>query len=634
MSAICGLIRFDGLAIDREPLDRLHRAQSMFGQDAEGILAHDAIGLGHRLRRVTFEDQWDTQPIYDRDAALTIVADLRIDNRAELIQALHLDPATCAEWPDSAFIAPAYVRWGADLVQHLIGDFAFAIWDASARKLLLARDHMGQRSLFYTVNEEQLAFATDMVALEQLDNVASGIAEAALAQILTLDFSRAAPGETYVAGVMALEKACVMTVTGQGAIAIENYWKPKPAPQHLGQSDGYYQQAYRQVLSEAVSCRLRRLDGRPALMLSGAFDSGAIAGLAGSVAAENGTTLLTVTSALPPGESCSRSPDARKAVELFRPFSWIDIHYHDQGERGLLDTIDTQFAQHGLSGANIYLHRKLVEVAAAGKARLMMDGYGGDYTLHVRSRAMLGQLLGAGKPLRFVREFHFRRRVTGLSALQVIARDVAPALLPGWILRRWDQVGGRRRPPPTFIAAAFYDRMVAQGKVGRRRAASSRRGYRAEMLHALSLAETSVGVRKLCLEAGMEFTRPFHDKRVVELALAMPIDLHFRDGRERWLPRMILKDILPQGLRQSMAANTPFRPDFITLVRDEAPKALQQLRELDHTGRVAQLIDLDAICASLGDIQTENPNAVAAAARAITALKLGRYLAWAKQNNQ
>jgi asparagine synthase (glutamine-hydrolysing) len=100
--------------------------------------------------RVTREDWNDARPLRDKAADLTLVADARLDNREELVDTLDIATDALCNMADSALILAAYKRWGEALVDHLLGDFAFALWDRLAQKLVLVRDHMGRRTLFYT----------------------------------------------------------------------------------------------------------------------------------------------------------------------------------------------------------------------------------------------------------------------------------------------------------------------------------------------------------------------------------------------------------------------------------------------------------------------------------------------------
>jgi asparagine synthase (glutamine-hydrolysing) len=149
MSAICGILSFSGVSIRHADLDRQINTMTRRGPDRRKTWCSGPVGLGHALMRVTHEDAFDDQPLVDRGAGLALVADLRLDNREELACALGIDAGSLRQLPDIALVMAAYKKWSDDCATHLLGDFAFAIWDARAGKLVLARDHMGARYIHY-----------------------------------------------------------------------------------------------------------------------------------------------------------------------------------------------------------------------------------------------------------------------------------------------------------------------------------------------------------------------------------------------------------------------------------------------------------------------------------------------------
>ena len=136
-------------------------------------------GFGFRQFKITREDAFVSQPVSGPGGVL-LVADARLDNRETLAAALAwAEPLD--RTPDSALVLAAYLLWGADCAAELLGDFAFAIWDPGARRLLLARDHMGQRHLFYHRGDGFLAFATEVKGLWALPDVPQALSEAGIA---------------------------------------------------------------------------------------------------------------------------------------------------------------------------------------------------------------------------------------------------------------------------------------------------------------------------------------------------------------------------------------------------------------------------------------------------------------------
>jgi asparagine synthase (glutamine-hydrolysing) len=122
-------------------------AQQIYGPHDGRQWCEGPLAMGRRLFRTLPEDIHDRQPLQSRDRRLTLVADVRLDNRDELAAGLGLAPS--GQLCDAAILLGSLDRWGEHALWKLVGDFAFVLWDAQAQRLLLVRDFLGQRPLFY-----------------------------------------------------------------------------------------------------------------------------------------------------------------------------------------------------------------------------------------------------------------------------------------------------------------------------------------------------------------------------------------------------------------------------------------------------------------------------------------------------
>ena len=129
MSGIAGLLSLDGGPIDGHLLSRLTESMQFRGPDARETWDGGRVGFGHAMLRATFESQHERQPC-SLDGRVWIVADARVDGQSELCQKLRSAGHDCRQSTnDAELILQAYRAWGDDCVRHLLGDFAFAIWD-------------------------------------------------------------------------------------------------------------------------------------------------------------------------------------------------------------------------------------------------------------------------------------------------------------------------------------------------------------------------------------------------------------------------------------------------------------------------------------------------------------------------
>lgn len=637
MSAIFGILRFGGALVSARDVERMGKVLAFRGPDGRRSVVSDNIGLGHCLLRVNVEDWHEAQPI--EDGELILVADLRLDNREALAAELGIADADLGDTSDSGLLLAAYRHWGDSCVLHLLGDFTFAIWDARARTLLIGRDHMGQRGLFYHHGEGLFVFATEVKALWAVEGVPRRLSDEAIGRRLLLAVDRA-PGETFFDQISALPNATLLRIDSAGIATRTTYWEPHAAPEHLGRDEAYYLATYRRTVEEAVACRVRRLIRQPALCFSGGFDSGSIAAFAGPIVAAQGRRVVAIASALAEGEHRLAVRDARVAVEAFRRYPSLDLHYYVRGEEeSVFDDLEASFDITHNTVGTLYVRRGIYRIAAAEGARLVMDGHGGDYTVNVRPGAMLGRILRRGHFRRFLREFRMRLHTTGEPPLRLLRNDVLPALLPLRVIAVMVLIRHGMRPAwrRSAIASDFAHSLFARGAVDPSRVRGDypvHHRWRTRWLHLLrKTASAPPAQSALAAAHGLEFTRPFHDKRIVELGLALPEAMQFGAGHDRYLARRALADILPASLLARGPGNDAEDPDFFRMASASAPAALADARKLDRDGKLSRYVSFDkleAMIADADDARRPDHQRLMVANLTIT---LARFIAWFDRTN-
>lgn len=286
MSAIAGVWSFEGEARAASACGHLLDAQSTYGPHARDLVDLGDYSAGRCLYRLLPEDDFDRQPLTSDDGRFVLVADLRIDNRDELISELGLGSA--AGLADSTLLFNGLLTWGPGLLTRMIGDFAFALWDGRERTLLLARDTAGERPLHYRREGGVFAYATMAAPLARLPGAGFDVDEERLARFV----ADLPPGgqRSFFAGVSTLEPGHLALVSSR-AVTVERYWEPSRAPIRYARSEDYGE-ALREQLDAAVSRRLRRAGGLVGSQLSSGFDSGAVTTSAAIALAARGERLL------------------------------------------------------------------------------------------------------------------------------------------------------------------------------------------------------------------------------------------------------------------------------------------------------------------------------------------------------
>jgi asparagine synthase (glutamine-hydrolysing) len=227
MSAIAGVWRLDGQPVDARDLDAMASALRQHGPDRSGALLDGSIGLLHLMMIMTPEDEFDQQP-WRGEGGAVIAADLRLDDRDNLLARMHIAPQAASAWPDSRILLAAWQRFGDAIWPTLRGAFAAAIWDPQARSLTLARDHFGHRVLMWHRSSRSFAFATMPSGLFALDDVPRNLNEEKFADFLVLNHNDQAT--TVWRDVHRIPPAHVMQVFADGSMTVRRYWSVSDVP--------------------------------------------------------------------------------------------------------------------------------------------------------------------------------------------------------------------------------------------------------------------------------------------------------------------------------------------------------------------------------------------------------------------
>lgn len=164
MCGIAGIVAAPGARVATDVLQRMTRTLSRRGPDDEGYYVEDACGLGHR-RLSIIDLSGGRQPLSAADGRVQVIVNGEIYNFLELRERLEALGHRFATRSDSEVLAHGYAAWGDSVVAQLEGMFAFAVWDAERRRLLLGRDRLGQKPLYYAPHEGGLLFGSELKAL-------------------------------------------------------------------------------------------------------------------------------------------------------------------------------------------------------------------------------------------------------------------------------------------------------------------------------------------------------------------------------------------------------------------------------------------------------------------------------------
>lgn len=274
MSGIIGIAQFDGSPLEPSLLGRLVDSLAFRGPDHQQIWTKHNVGLGHTLFKTTEESEYDSQPL-TLDGRTWIVADARIDARRDLVTALKAAGLHVSQsnWTDAELILRAYKVWGIDCVQHLLGDFAFGIWDDARQLLFCARDHMGVKPFYYSQVGTCVIFSNTLDCIRRHPFVSDKLNDLAIADFLLFGFNQDSTTTSF-AEIQRLPPAH-RAMWSQGALHLDRYWSmPIDEPLFYNRPDDYTGH-FRDLLRKCVADRLRT--NRAWIFMSGGIDSPTLA---------------------------------------------------------------------------------------------------------------------------------------------------------------------------------------------------------------------------------------------------------------------------------------------------------------------------------------------------------------------
>jgi asparagine synthase (glutamine-hydrolysing) len=276
MCGITGIARFNQRERSEERVRAMNRCIAHRGPDAEGLWSNDLCVLGHRRLSIIDTTAQGNQPFHFDNDRLVVVFNGEIYNYLELKNELSADFSFQTQ-TDTEVIIAAYLKWGITCVSHFFGMFAFALFDRENNRLMIARDRLGVKPLYYSQTSDGLVFASEIRAILSTGLVEKKIAPSALCDYLRYQTVHAPA--TMIEGVQMLMPGHIMLITPENQ-SIQPYWGTISHRTHV-HPDVTKEEVHRRVedlLTSSVELRMRA-DVPFGAFLSGGIDSSIVVGL-------------------------------------------------------------------------------------------------------------------------------------------------------------------------------------------------------------------------------------------------------------------------------------------------------------------------------------------------------------------
>jgi len=566
---MCGICGFNWA--DERLLERMKSSLTHRGPDDHGSYVAEGISLGHRRLSIVDLTESGRQPLTNEDGSIWVTFNGEIYNYPALRQLLQAKGHTFRGHSDTEAIVHGYEEYGADIAKHLIGMFAFAIWDAPRRRLLLARDRLGIKPLYYTLEHGRVRFASEIKALLADPTLPRAVNRQALFDMIGYEFTPAP--DTLFQGVNKLLPGCQLVLEADGRSRVTRYWtleqkEVDPTPEGL-------LGLFEQVCSDHMMS-----DVPVGSFLSGGIDSSTVVQfLSKSLPSQLQTFALGYRE-----ESYSEFSYAKRVAEHFKTLHrelLIKPIDRSEIERSVwhLDEPTTDPSN---------LPFMLICAQARRYVKVCFSGDGGDELLmgYDRFRASKASELLDLLPLPYRHQL-YQGLINSISDddQKKGPRNILKRFLQGAQLPR----DGEHIRWQYFLDAGQADKLFKMDflrsvntdpfePVKRWSAQAPKRwGLRDQFVEINTVLPDSVlmKVDKMSMAHSLEVRPPFLDHRMVEYCYSLPANLKLRGFTTKWLLKHAMEKRLPSGIamRKKQGFSIPMknwiRGELMDYTRDE-----------------------------------------------------------------
>ena len=603
MCGIAGIVASDTLHADERARAVMMRdVMAHRGPDDAGLYADDQAALAHR--RLSIVDlAAGHQPLANEDESVWIVFNGEIYNHAAIRPELESAGHRYRTRSDTETILHAYEQWGDACVERLKGMFAFAIWDAPRRRLLLARDRLGVKPLYWTITGGRLLFASEIKSI-----LHSGLvkAEADASKLPEQLSTRSLAGpSTLFRGIQRLMPGHVL-VFQDGEVRIRKYWDVPIRTEgdsvpRLAESDAV--RRFRELLEESVRIRLMA-DVPLGMFLSGGLDSSAIAALMARMIDRPLQTFSVAFADRAFSEldyarqvSAAIGADAHEIVIDESDFfaALPRLIWHEDEPLAHTSSVPLYFVSH--------LASKHVKVVLTGEGSdELLAGYGR------YPRFLMNWNLGKvyAKVPGFVRHWvaealvpRLPSRLNRYAARSFLARAATPDAL---FFDNFAAIGLERQR--SLLSREVGSFVSAERAYGPSRTYFDAPNGASTLLDRVLYADVKTYLVELLMKqdqmsmaASIESRVPFLDHTLVEFAALLPDNLKLRGFKTKWILREAIRDVLPPAIlsRPKMGFPVPFglwmRGPWNTVARDVLLDTRSRQRGLINAPAVEGLLD-------------------------------------------
>jgi asparagine synthase (glutamine-hydrolysing) len=552
MSVQFGRWSFDGEPVAPGYLEEVSTVLAPYGPDKRHSFSSDGVSILYYGFHSTKESRRETQPHASKSGTV-ITWDGRLDNRAEFIGLMRHELSTNSA--DVSIVAAAYERWGIDAFARLIGDWAISIWNPDERSLILAKDPIGVRHLYYSFDERQVTWSTILDPLILFAAKTFALDEEYIAGWLSLF---PAAHLTPYAGIHSVPPSSFVCLKKNRTL-VNKYWDFNPAKRIRYRTDAEYEEHFRTVFASSVRRRLRS-DSPVLAELSGGMDSSSIVCMADTVLTQEAVEMprLDTLSYYDDSEPNWNERPYFTNIEQKRGRTGCHINVGSQ-ERFTFEFETEHFASSpGSSNRSAETTKQYAAYMISQGHRVVLSGIGGDEVTGgvPTPTPELADLLARCRIEELAHQLKvwaLHKRKPWLHLLFEAARGFLPPALIG--------VSKQMRPAP-WLHSKFVKLHQAAfiGYETKLRLFGALPSFQQNLI-TLSGLRRQLGCDALPSDPTYEKRYPYLDRDLLEFLFAIPRDQLVRPGQRRSLMRRALVGLVPNEIlnrrRKAFVARAP-----------------------------------------------------------------------------
>lgn len=516
MCGIAGILEFDpGAAPSRDAIERMKQMMTHRGPDDHGTYLNGPVALGHR-RLSIIDLAHGHQPMVSECGRYALAFNGEIYNYVELRRLLEQSGCAFTTSSDTEVLLRACMEWGTDALPRLNGMFAFALWDAVDRTLLLARDHLGIKPLYFARDKHRLLFASEVGSIAAHPQFPRKLCEQALSHFLTW---RVVPGPyTIFEGAYALEPGTWARIAADGRFTKQTYWDIPIAERVVKANPDRAEAELRELLEDALRLQVRS-DVPVGAFLSGGVDSSTVAYWMNKAVGGGGMTFTVGFE----GEEADFD-ESRWAKEVAEHIG-TNHHRHALREYDivpLLERIAWCYGQPCGTGVPNYF----VSAMARKHVKVALAGVGGD------------ECFGGYSRFQLARNPSYYGRANAGDPVHAFLRSL---------------VSFTEADKQRFFTNDFFDRVKHEDSIGFIRSQSDHIRTRNLMdklcyidLRHFMLNDLLFNLDKMSMAHSLEVRVPLLDYRIVEMAMRVPPALKVLHGEHKVLLKRAMYRLLPK----------------------------------------------------------------------------------------